>query len=283
MTLLLGAVAYDPKVVTIWSGFREWLRTRDVDMDFLLYSNYERQAEDFVAGRVDLAWHSPLAYLRSERLARAAGTTVEPVLMRDTDRDLTSAVVVPAQSELTSLAELRGRKVGVGAVDSPQSTLLPMQLFRTQGLTPGDDFTVVRHDIGVGLHGDHIGGEREAAAAMRDGLVDAACMTDANLLLFSREGTLAPGTTKVLATTDAFDHCMMAASPRSDRDAVGGLLEALQSMSYDDPESRVLLDLEGLTRWLPPRTDRYAALDSAIDDSGFYDSRGAIIAPDYRP
>lgn len=283
MTLLLGAVAYDPKVVTIWSGFREWLRTRDIDMDFLLYSNYERQAEDFVAGRVDLAWHSPLAYLRSERLARAAGTTVEPVLMRDTDRDLTSAVVVPAQSELTSLAELRGRKVGVGAVDSPQSTLLPMQLFRTQGLTPGDDFTVVRHDIGVGLHGDHIGGEREAAAAMRDGLVDAACMTDANLLLFSQEGTLAPGTTKVLATTDAFDHCMMAASPRSDRDAVGGLLEALQSMSYDDPESRVLLDLEGLTRWLPPRTDRYAALDSAIDDSGFYDSRGAIIAPDYRP
>lgn len=283
MTLLLAAVAYDPKVVTIWSGFREWLRARDIDMDFLLYSNYERQAEDFVAGRVDLAWHSPLAYLRSERLAQAAGTTVKPVLMRDTDRDLTSAVVVPAQSELTSLAELRGRKVGVGAVDSPQATLLPLQLFRTQGLTPGGEFTVVRHDIGVGLHGDHIGGEREAAAAMRDGLVDAACMTDANLLLFSQEGTLAPGTTKVLATTNPFDHCMMAASPRSDRDAVGRLLEALQSMSYDDPESRPLLDLEGLTRWLPPRTDRYAALDSAIDDSGFYDSRGAIIAPDYRP
>lgn len=283
MTLLLAAVAYDPKVVTIWSGFREWLRARDIDMDFVLYSNYERQAEDFVAGRVDLAWHSPLAYLRSERLAQAAGTTVKPVLMRDTDRDLTSAVVVPAQSELTSLAELRGRKVGVGAVDSPQATLLPLQLFRTQGLTPGGEFTVVRHDIGVGLHGDHIGGEREAAAAMRDGLVDAACMTDANLLLFSQEGTLAPGTTKVLATTNPFDHCMMAASPRSDRDAVGRLLEALQSMSYDDPESRPLLDLEGLTRWLPPRTDRYAALDSAIDDSGFYDSRGAIIAPDYRP
>jgi hypothetical protein len=25
MTLLMGAVAYDPKVVTIWSGFRTWL------------------------------------------------------------------------------------------------------------------------------------------------------------------------------------------------------------------------------------------------------------------
>lgn len=283
MTLLLGAVAYDPKVVTIWSGFREWLRARDIDMDFILYSNYERQADEFVAGRVDLAWHSPLAYLRSERLARAAGTTVEPVLMRDTDRDLTSAVVVPATSDVASLADLRGRKVGVGAVDSPQATLIPLQLFRTQGLTPGDDVTIVRHDIGVGLHGDHIGGEREAAVAMRDGLVDAACMTDANLLLFSQEGTLGPGTTRILATTDPFDHCMMAASPQADREAVGRLVEAMESMSYENPEARLLLQLEGLTRWLPPRTDGYAALDRAIDDSGFYDSRGAIIAPDYRP
>ena len=59
--LLLGAVAYDPKVVTIWDGFRGWLRTRDLDFDYVLYSNYERQAEDLVAGRVDVAWNSPLA------------------------------------------------------------------------------------------------------------------------------------------------------------------------------------------------------------------------------
>lgn len=283
MTLLLGAVAYDPKVITIWSGFRAWLRERDVDLDFVLYSNYERQAEDLVAGRVDLAWHSPLAWLRSLRLAEAAGTRVEAVLMRDTDRDLTSALVVSAHSELASLADLRGRKVGVGAIDSPQATLLPLHLLRSRGLVPGDDVTIVRFDVGVGLHGDHIGGEREAAAAMRDGRVDAAAMTDANLLLFSQEGTLVPGTTRVLATTEPFDHCMMAASAHADPAAVGRLSEALLAMSYADPDARVLLDLEGLTRWLPPRTEQYAQLESAIDEAGFYDHTGAIRAADYRP
>ena len=49
-----------------------------------------------------------------------------------------------------------------------------------------------RFDIGVGLHGDHIGGEREAARSLTTGQADAACMTDANLLLFTREGVL-PG------------------------------------------------------------------------------------------
>jgi phosphonate transport system substrate-binding protein len=43
MTLLMGAVAYDPKVVTIWGGFRAWFRNRGLDFDFVLYSQYERQ------------------------------------------------------------------------------------------------------------------------------------------------------------------------------------------------------------------------------------------------
>ena len=73
MTLLLGAVAYDPKVVTIWFGFRDWLRGHGLDFDFVLYSNYERQAEDLVDGRIDLAWNSPLAWLRCARLATARG------------------------------------------------------------------------------------------------------------------------------------------------------------------------------------------------------------------
>ena len=47
-TLILGAVAYDPKVVTIWDGFREWFRSRGLDFDYVLYSNYERQVDDLV-------------------------------------------------------------------------------------------------------------------------------------------------------------------------------------------------------------------------------------------
>ena len=54
-----------------------------------------------------------------------------------------------------------------------------------------------RFDVGVGLHGDHIGGEREAARALFAAdpadRVDAACMIDSNLLLFGREGVLPAG------------------------------------------------------------------------------------------
>jgi phosphonate transport system substrate-binding protein len=283
MTVLMGAVAYDPKVVTIWDGFRAWMRNNHLELDYVLYAQYERQAEDLVAGRIDVAWNSPLAWLRCQRLATSAGLAVEPVVMRDTDRDLTSAVVVRADSDLHTLEDLRGRRIGVGAIDSPQATLLPLQLLRSAGLEADENIIVVRHDIGVGLHGDHIGGERDAARALVTGMVDAACMTDTNLLLFSKEGTLPASATRVLATTPPFDHCMMTASPQADREEVRRLTELLLTMSYVDEEVRHLLDLEGLTRWLPPRNTQYGDLDRAIDASHFYDLDGGICVADYRP
>src|ERR1700722_7022803 len=127
MPVLLGAVAYDPKVVTIWDGFRSWLRgPGDLDFDYLLYSNYERQAQDLVGGRVGVAWTSPLAWVRARRLAAAAGVTLTPVTMRDTDCDLRSVIAVRADSPITSIADLAGRGVATGAVDSTQGTPLPL-------------------------------------------------------------------------------------------------------------------------------------------------------------
>src|SRR6185503_5320287 len=49
-SILMGAVAYDPKVVTIWEGIRAYFRDAGVDFDFALFSNYERQVEELLAG-----------------------------------------------------------------------------------------------------------------------------------------------------------------------------------------------------------------------------------------
>jgi phosphonate transport system substrate-binding protein len=281
--LLLGAVAYDPKVVTIWDGFRAWMHEADLDLDFVLYSNYERQVDDLLDGRIGLAWNSPLAWVRTRRAAAARGIEVRAVAMRDTDRDLTSAVAVRSDSALQDLADLRGHVVGTGAIDSPQATLLPLSVLRAAGLNLGEDVQIRRFDIGVGLHGDHIGGERQAAAALRDGDVDAACLTDSNLLLFGREGTLTGDSVRVIGQTAAYDHCNLTAGPAAEPAELQRFVELLLAMSYADPQVRPLLDLEGLTRWLPGRTDRYLALESAVDEARFYDEKGQIIATGYRP
>jgi ABC-type phosphate/phosphonate transport system substrate-binding protein len=270
----LGAVAYDPKVVTIWNGFRSWFASRGLDFDYVLYSNYERQVEDLVAGRIDAAWNSPLAWVRARRMA-----DVEAIAMRDTDQDLRSVVVVRADSSVVAPEDLHGRTVAVGAVDSPQATLLPLSHLRSLHV---DDVRVRRFDVGVGLHGDHIGGERDAARALASGEVDAACMIDANHLLFASEGILPAGATRIVTVTPPYDHCNMTVMQGSDTE-IAQLRDLLLAMDYGDAEVRPLLDLEGLKQWRPGRTEGYAPLELAVDQAGFYGPDGEVTAVDYRP
>jgi phosphonate transport system substrate-binding protein len=282
-TLVLGAVAYDPKVVTIWEGFTAWFLQRGLRFDYVLYSNYERLVEALLAGHVDVAWNSPLAWVRARRLAAARGLGVRAVAMRDTDCDLRSLVVVPAGGAVAEVADLRGRVVAVGALDSPQATLLPLAHLRGAGLEPGRDFEVRRYDVLAGKHGDHVGGERDAAKALADGEVDAACVLEGNYRLFIAEGLLAADRTRVLTATGRFDHCNFTVTDAAPAELVEEFRQLLLSMSADDPGVRPLLELEGLRAWLPGRTDGYTALEAAVDQAGFYDAAGRLTVAGYRP
>ncbi|HVV88390.1 MAG TPA: PhnD/SsuA/transferrin family substrate-binding protein [Kofleriaceae bacterium] len=262
--LRLGAVAYDPKVVTIWDGFERHFAAHGLAVDTVLYGRYESLVEAHLAGHVDVAWNSPLAWLETARVAPAATALV----MRDTDCDLTSVVVARAGGKVGSLADLRGGKVGVGAADSPQATLIPLLHLAEAGLEPGRDVEVVRFDVLVGKHGDHIGGERDAARALMRGEVDAACMIDGNHALFAREGVWPAGAVQVIAQTGAYDHCNMTVLPHAPAAEVARFGELLLAMSFDDPAVRPLLELEGLKQWRPGRTSGYALLERAVDRFG---------------
>jgi phosphonate transport system substrate-binding protein len=281
-TLLMGAVAYAPKVVTIWEGFKAWFAEQGLAFDFVLYSNYESQVEAQFDGSIHLAWNSPLAWERARRLAAARGVTVEAVAMRDSDCDLRSVFVVRSGSTIQKLADLRGRTLGVGAIDSPQARLIPLDHLRQQGLVGGRDFQVRGFDVLGGKHGDHIGGERDAARALLSGEVDACCMIDGNHLAFGLDGTLPTGSTRVLASTDSYDHCNFTTSPATPDELVRRFTELLLQMEWDDPQVRPLLELEGLRAWRKGRTTGYALLARAVDDEGFYDRDGRILVTDYR-
>jgi ABC-type phosphate/phosphonate transport system substrate-binding protein len=261
--LTLGAVAYDAKVVPIWEGFKAHFESSGLPFDFVLYSNYERQVEAHLRGEIDVAWNSPLAWLQTGRAARRRGRATEAIAMRDTDLDLTSVVLVRADGPLRAVEDLRGKRIGVGALDSPQATLIPLVALAEAGV----EGVVVRHDVLLGKHGDHVGGERDAVRALLTGAVDAACVIDGNRLAFTREGLIGPNTVRVILQTAPYDHCnftiLDGATP-----AIARFRELLLAMSYDDPRVRPLLDLEGLTAWRPGRTSGYALLERAVDRYG---------------
>lgn len=269
--LMMGAVAYDPKVVTIWDGFKEYFIDNGLPFDYILYSNYDRQVEALIDGDIDVAWNSPLAWINAQRLAGERGLRVRAIAMRDTDCDLTSVIVVRADSPIKKVEDLKGGVVAVGASDSPQATLIPLAHLQRLGLDIDSDFEVQRHDVRVGLHGDHIGGERDAALALIEGRADAACMIEGNYNLFQAEGTLPKGMTRLLTQTSRFDHCNFTVISSAPHWRVARFRDLLFSMSYDDPKVKTLMDMEGLKSWKDGRTEGYAPLEAAVSSFGYYE------------
>jgi ABC-type phosphate/phosphonate transport system substrate-binding protein len=115
------------------------------------------------------------------------------------------------------------------------------------------------------------------------GEVDAACLIDGNHLLFTQEGILPPGATRVLAQTGTYDHCNMTMGPAAPPERADQLGELLSAMDYADAEVRPLLDLEGLHAWRAGRSSGYTNLEAAVDLFHFYTADGRVDADDYRP
>ncbi|MBL8035294.1 MAG: PhnD/SsuA/transferrin family substrate-binding protein [Leptospiraceae bacterium] len=274
----LGAVAYDAKVVTIWEGFKTFFFKHGFDFDFVLYSNYEAQVAAHFAGALDAAWNSPLAWLESVEIAGRKKLTAEAIAMRNSDCDLKSLIVARKDSHIGRIVDLQGKRIAVGAKDSPQATLIPLELLAKDGLVAGKDFHVEYFDVLVGKHGDHIGGERDAARALSQGKVDAACMIDGNYTLFGFEGTLNPAAMHIVVSTDHYDHCNFTVIRETRHPETDTFVKLLMAMDYADHEVRPLLDMEGLKQWVPGRTSHYALLEAAVKRFGTIDEFVSKIA-----
>ncbi|MBV9231685.1 MAG: PhnD/SsuA/transferrin family substrate-binding protein, partial [Chloroflexi bacterium] len=221
------------------------------------------------------------AWVRAHRLAAAHGLEARAIAMRDSDCDLNSVIVAREDGPIKTVTDLKGRVVAVGAVDSPQATLLPLAHLRSLGLNPGLDIVVQPHNVLVGKHGDHIGGERDAAQALITGEADAACLLEYNYHQFLLDGTLPAGTTYMLTRTPSFDHCNFTVVSTAPSELIAHFQSLLIDMSYDDPDVRPLCDLEGLKAWYPGRVEGYQPLEAAVVLAGFYDQQGNITVADY--
>ena len=266
--ILVGAVVYDPKVVVIWDIIKEFFEEQGYPIDYVFYSNYELQVDALLAGHIDIAWNSPLAWVDAQR---RTGGTCRALAMRDTDRDRVTHLVVRRDDGIENIEDLRGKTVATGAIDSPQATLLPLRLLQMNGLTPGEDFTVRRFDLMVGKHGDHVGGELEALKSLQRGESQASAVLDLNWEAWRADGTADPSALTTLAVTEPFDHCNFTVLENFPREEEDRWTEALFRMRYDNPDHREMMDMEGLKEWMPERTTGYAALTEAVEQQGFFE------------
>jgi ABC-type phosphate/phosphonate transport system substrate-binding protein len=258
--LLLGAVAYDPKVVTIWEGMRQYLRDEaKIPLEVVLFLNYEAQARAVVSSKIDIAWNTNLAYVQSEAWSEKR---CAPIAMRDTDLGWRSVLVALAGGNVQSIDDVRGKTLALGSSDSAHAAILPVHFLGEQGLVEHRDYETVRFDLDVGKHGDTGTSEVDALKSVLQGKADAAFVGSPFWDGVGDKKLVPKGAAAAVWRSPSYTHCVFTGRPGLDTASSEAFGKALYAMSFDVPRHRVVLEAEGLKRWIPAQ-DGYESLRSA--------------------
>jgi phosphonate transport system substrate-binding protein len=265
--LVVGAVAYTANVVPIWEGLRDYFRDSPSPMDFVLFSNYERQVDALLAGQVDIAWNTNVAWVRT---LRRSGGSARALAMRDTDLTFRTLMIARAGRGLRGLEALRGSRVALGSRDSGQARILPIHFLARAGIG-SDDVKLVLFDSDVGKHGDTGRSDLDALRAVADEEADVAAVGINTWRSLSAAGEAAVAGFEVVWESEDYCHCNFSALPTLEPARAEPWVEHLLAMDWANPEHRRILQLEGLREWKRPRLDGYASLTEAMDAQGISD------------
>ena len=270
-TITIGAVAYDPKVVTIWEGMRQYFREEaKLPIEIVLFLSYEAQVDALLAGRIDIAWNTNLAFVQCGH--RSAGRCA-PLGMRDTDLVWETKILALAGGAVKTLGDLRGKTLALGSRDSGHAAILPVHFLAAEGLVEGKDYTSLRFDLDVGKHGDTGTSELDVLRAVLDGRADAGAVGSPFWAAMQEKKLVPEGAVTTVWTSPPYHHCMFTGGPGLADDDKKRFTSALFAMQWDNPKHRPILEAEGLREWVAPRLEGYASLRAAAEGQGFFDKR----------
>lgn len=257
-TILLGAVAYDPKVVGIWDIIRDYSNEYGCKLDYVLFSNYERQVDSLLKGHIDIAWNTNVAWIRT---LYATNNKAKAIAMRDTDLHWSTKFVVKKDSKIKNIEDLKGKKLGVGSADSSQANIMAIYYLNKNGLKikesdinnseiDNESVNIIRYNSDLGKHGDTGRSEWDVLEGLKNGSLDAGTIGSNTWIRILEEGLYPDGELISFYTSPDFCHCNFTVMPNIDSEISNNFVKMLMSQKKENPIIKKMMAMEGLNEWI---------------------------------
>jgi len=264
-TIMLGAVAYDPKVIPIWDIIRDNFNENGVRLDYILFSNYESQIEYLLSGKIDVAWNTNVAWVRSNELS---GGKTKALVMRDTDIDFQSVFITKADSGIKSIQDLQEKKFALGSGDSAQAAILPLKYIQDE-LGIKNDVEIVRFNSDMGKHGDTGRSEFDILKALLNDEIEAGAIGISSWVRMLEEGMFPSGEVESFYVSEGYCHCNFTVMASLDETIQKQFTDMILAQDPKDPIIKKMMQMEGLNRWVqtgPKELEGYEVLTQAMKE-----------------
>jgi phosphonate transport system substrate-binding protein len=258
----LGGAA-SPSYVGIFRGLQAHFLRHGIELDWVIYSNYDALVEAFDTREIDLAWNAPLAYVKTKRRLQGA---CQVVAMRDVDVNFTTHFIANADSVITMVQDLKGKRVALGSRGSMQAGLLPYYFLQQLGLDPARDLALCSfYDE---RQGDVSSDERDVLERVGRREFDAGAVSGRTIEALQAEGRLASGGFRIIWSSPGYSHCCFTAHSDLDPVLVEKITQAFVAIDPRDPAGKTVLEGEGCKAFVPGISTGWETLEKAAEQAG---------------
>ena len=211
---------------------------------------------------IDLAWNAPLAYVKIKRRLQKP---CHVVAMRDVDVNFTTHFITHAGSGITTVRDLKGKRVALGSRASMQAGLLPYYFLQQLGLDPTHDLAVCSfYDE---RQGDAHSDERDVVERLGRHEYDAGAVSGRTIAALQAEGSLAPEGVRIIWSSPGYGHCCFTVHNDMDPALVEKITETFVAIDARDPAGKAVLEGEGCNAFVPGITTGWETLEKAAEQA----------------
>ncbi len=218
-------------------------------------TDYAAVVEGMATNKIDLAWLGGFTFVQA-KIRTNGGVT--PIVQRAEDEKFTSKFIVPADSPVKSLSELKGKTMAFGSPSSTSGHLMPRYFLMKDGIDAGKDFKNVAfsgaHDATVAFVA---GGKAEA------GVLNASVM---DKLIETKNPNAMK--VKVIATTPPYFDYNWTVRPGLDAALTKKITDAFLKLDPANPAHKEIMNLQRASKFVATKTANYDGIEAAGKAAG---------------
>ena len=221
----------------------------DMDVSFVPVTDYAATVEALVSDQIDMAWLGGFTYVQA---AQRSDGKVEPIVQRAEDERFQSVFITQTNSPIQSVADLKGVNFTFGSPSSTSGHLMPRHFLSEEGID-------VDNDLSVAFSGAH----DATAFAVAGGRVDAGALNIKVWEKLVNEQKVDTDKLRVFYTTPEYHDYNWTIRSGLSAELRQKLIDAFVSLDMNDPEDKVILDLQRATRFVPSQASFYEGIKQA--------------------
>jgi phosphonate transport system substrate-binding protein len=224
-------------------------------VEFTPVTDYAAVVEALATKKIDIAWLGGFTYVQTK--IRTSGTA-NPIIQRVEDEKFTSVFIVPADSSLKTLSELKGKTIAFGSPSSTSGHLMPRYFLMQAGINPDKDFK------NIAFSGAH----DATVAFVASGKADVGALNASVWVKLNEAKNPNALKSKVLSTTPSYFDYNWTVRGDLDPATVKKITDAFLKLDANNPNQKEIMDLQRASKFVTTKSSNYDDIEKAARSAG---------------